>query len=210
MMLPRGLKLKLPKIYSKYSMKTNTDILPLRHFKYIANACRKRAEEIIMSKKTCKNIDKPINSMKEVCRYFLMYADSFQGLYETMYQVSVGSISTERMSNALIEWDVRMSSIAHIPTPLRSWWSTIIINHDHLSNLEMQKRACNLIEMIKSSGIIRDSQNEFIAQQDTNMYYQTSDGTTWSLGQKLCIDSPCWYLPSTPVRIIEKGYCEIK
>ena len=63
--------------------------------------------------------------------------------------------------------------------------------------------------MIKKCGIIRDDRKELIVREDTSMYYQQSNGVPLNIGKQIRVESPCWYLPTTPVRVLEKGYCEI-
>lgn len=149
------------------------------------------------------------NAMTEVCQAFLIYADNFQGLLETMFKASVGAISEERTRNVLREWDIRMKNIAQTPIGLKSWWSTVIIDCETLTDKELQGRARQIIQMILSCGIVRDEQTEIVAQEDTCLFYENSDGSKLVTGQKLSIESPCWYLPGNPARIIEKGYCEM-
>lgn len=156
-----------------------------------------------------KRSPKKGNAMAQVSKSFLMYADNFQGLFETMYKASIGTISYERMRNVLREWDIRMGGIAQAPIVLRSWWAVVIADFDSLSDGELQERAKSVVRMILSSGIIRDERRELTASQDTVMFYQTSDEVGWKIGQTLCVESPCWYIQSNPVRIIEKGYCRI-
>lgn len=148
-------------------------------------------------------------AMQEVCQAFIVYADNFQGLYEPLYKASQGVISQERKYNLLTEWNIRMNNIMQIPIGLKSWWTTIVANLETLSDEELQKRATLVWEMIKSSGIIRDNRKELTAEDDTSMYYQNAEGKIWEVGQKLHIDSPCWYIQSTTVRVVEKGYCDI-
>lgn len=159
------------------------------------------------NKKPRKRVKETSNAMTEVCQAFLLYADNFQGLLETMYKASVDSISHERMKNVLMEWDIRMGNIAQSPICLRSWWATVIVGYESLTDKELQGRARSVVQMILSSGIVRDDKTEIVAVEDTGLYYQHVDGETWSVGQKLSVESPCWYLSSSPVRIIEKGYC---
>ena len=149
------------------------------------------------------------NAMTEVCQAFLMFADNFQGLLETMYKASVGAISEERKRNVLREWNIRMKNVAQAPIGLKSWWSTVIANCEILSDKELQERAQQIVQMIQSCGVVRDDQTEMVAQEDTSMYYENSDESKLVAGQKLRIESPCWYLPGNPVRIIEKGFCEM-
>jgi len=61
----------------------------------------------------------------------------------------------------------------------------------------------------KTDGIIRDDRKELIVREDTSMYYQQSNGVPLNIGKQIRVESPCWYLPTTPVRVLEKGYCEI-
>ena len=152
---------------------------------------------------------KASDAIMEVCQAFLLFADNFQGLFEPMYKASVGSISHERMSNVLIEWDIRMGGIAQAPICLRSWWAIVIANMGTLSDKELQGRARMVVQMIRLCGIVRDDRTEIEAGEDTALYYLQSEGGKMVTGQKLRIEAPCWYLPSTPVRIIEKGYCGI-
>lgn len=149
------------------------------------------------------------DAINEVYKDFLMYADNFEGLYEPLYKASVGSISLERMKNLLTEWNIRMENIQGAPVGLRYWWSTIIDRKNELSYNELQTCSKKIIQMIRNCGIIRDEASEIIAQDDTNLYYQHIDDLKFETGQKLHVESPCWYLPSNPVRIIEKGFCEI-
>lgn len=161
-------------------------------------------------KKKLKSSDRNTgNAMIEVCQDFLMYADSFQGIFETMYKASLGVISHERLCNVLKEWDIRMGNIGQAPFCLKSWWATVITDCETLSNKELQERAQLVIQMIQLCNIIRDDQIEIVAKDDTNLYYQDSSGNQFESGQKLRIESPCWYLNGNPIRIIDKGYCEI-
>jgi len=140
---------------------------------------------------------------------FIFYADNFQGLYETLYKASQGVISAERMKNVLTEWDIRMGNISQAPASLSQWWSTLIAGYDSSTGEELQSRAQLIFQMIQSSGIVRDEKKEFIAADDITMYYQTLEGSLLTPGQKIRVESPCWFLPGNPVRIIEKGLCEI-
>lgn len=140
---------------------------------------------------------------------FIFYADNFQGLYETLYKASQGVISAERMKNVLTEWDIRMGNISQAPASLSQWWSTLIAGYDSSTGEELQSRAQLIFQMIQSSGIVRDEKKEFIAADDITMYYQTLEGALLTPGQKIRVESPCWFLPGNPVRIIEKGLCEI-
>jgi len=179
---------------------------------YLAYVNRKQLFRILrpqLKKKPKRRERETGNAMAEVCQAFLMYADNFQGLFETMYKASVGAISEERKMNVLREWDIRMKNIAQAPIGLKSWWSTVVANIESLTNDDLQERAIQVINMIKSCRIIRDDRKEIFANEDTSMFYQNQDGKTWKVGQRLQVDSPCWYMQSNPVRIIEKGYCEI-
>lgn len=179
---------------------------------YLAYVNRKWLLNLILPKKNKEpegKAKKTWNAMTDVSESFLLYADSFQGLFGTMYKASVDAISYERKRNVLMEWDIRMGSQTQVPIGLKSWWSTVIANIDTSSDKELQDSAQSVIEMIRLSGIVRDKQTEIVAAENTGIYYQHSEGAKWNVGQKLRIESPCWYLPSNPVRIIEKGYCEI-
>ena len=144
-----------------------------------------------------------------VYKAYLMYADNFQGLYEPMFNASLGAMSQERIINVLKEWNIRMNNIKNIPIELKGWWSTIIADIDILSYYERQMRSTEIIKMIEKGCIIRDNRSELIADNDTNQYYQNDDCSKFLIGQKLRVETPCWYLPCNPVRVIEKGYCEI-
>ena len=150
-----------------------------------------------------------VDPMSGVYKNFILYADIFQGLYEPMYKASVGSISQERIKNVFAEWDIRMKGIKSIPIELRGWWSTIIDEKVILNADELQKRAGQVVSMIENCGILRDGKSELVADKNTNLYYQHVDGIMFELEQRLMVESPCWYMPTNPVRIIEKGYCEL-
>ena len=148
-------------------------------------------------------------AMTKVCESFLMFANNFQGVYEPMYKASVGGISLERMRNVLRTWDIRMGNICQPPICLRCWWATVVADSDTLAVQDLQERCQQVVQMILESGIVRDDKNEFVASTDTGVYYQELDNRKIERGQNLRVDSPCWYLPSNPIRIIEKGYCEL-
>jgi len=150
-----------------------------------------------------------MNAVDEVCQAFLLFADNFYGVYEPLYKASINEISLERKRNIFMEWDIRMENVGNAPFCLKSWWSTISADIAHLSDGELQERAKTAIEMIKKGGIIRDDRKDLIVSEDTSMYYQQSNGTPLNIGKQIRVESPCWYLPTTPVRILEKGYCEI-
>lgn len=172
---------------------------------------RERLKRILsgdLEKNPQKNPKMAMNAMGEVCETFLLFADNFQGIYEPMYQASLGKISFERKLNVLVEWDIRMNNIGKLPVTLKSWWSTIVANLSSLSSDELQQRTSSVIEMIKSCNIIRDDKTELTVSENTLLYYQRSDGGALVAGQKVRVETPCWYLNSTPVRILEKGYCE--
>ena len=150
-----------------------------------------------------------VDPMSGVYKNFILYADIFQGLYEPMYKASVGSISQERINNVFAEWDMRMKGIKKIPIELRGWWSTMIDGKGILNSDELQKRAGQVVRMIENCGILRDTRSELVADNNTNLYYQHVDGIIFEQSQRLRVESPCWYMPTNPIRIIEKGYCEL-
>ncbi len=149
------------------------------------------------------------NAIEEVCQAFLLFADNFQGVFEPLYKASINGISLERKRNVFMEWDIRMGNIGNAPFSLKSWWSTISNDIAHSSDDELQDSAKTAIDMIKKCGIIRDDRKELIVREDTSMYYQQSNGVPLNIGKQIRVESPCWYLPTTPVRVLEKGYCEI-
>lgn len=179
---------------------------------YLAYANRRRLMRLLRSQQRQKPMRqfKAGDAMTAVCQAFLLYADNFQGLFEPMYKASLGTISRERMCNVLKEWDIRMGSIAQTPICLRSWWATVISHIDALTDKDLQGRAQIVVQMIRLCGIVRDDRTEIEVKDDTGMFYQQSEGGKMLAGQKLRIESPCWYLPGMPIRIIEKGYCGIK
>lgn len=150
-----------------------------------------------------------VDPMSGVYKNFILYADIFQGLYEPMFKASVGSISQERIKNVFAEWNIRMKGINNISIELRGWWSTIIDDKITLASNELQKRAEQVVNMIENCCILRDERSELVADNNTNLYYQHVDGIMFEQGQKLRVESPCWYMPTNPIRIIEKGYCEL-
>ena len=150
-----------------------------------------------------------VDPMSGVYKNFILYADIFQGLYEPMFKASVGSISQERIKNVFAEWNIRMKGINNISIELRGWWSTIIDDKITLTSNELQKRAEQVVNMIENCCILRDERSELVADNNTNLYYQHVDGIMFEQGQKLRVESPCWYMPTNPIRIIEKGYCEL-
>lgn len=180
---------------------------------YLVYANRKRLQNLFGTRKN-NTVNGRVGSndivdpMSGVYKNFILYADIFQGLYEPMFKASVGSISQERIKNVFAEWNIRMKGINNISIELRGWWSTIIDDKITLTSNELQKRAEQVVNMIENCCILRDERSELVADNNTNLYYQHVDGIMFEQGQKLRVESPCWYMPTNPVRIIEKGYCE--
>ena len=142
----------------------------------------------------------------EVRKAFLLDADNFQGIYEPLYKASQGIVSVERKRNVLREWDLRMRGVNR---PLKDWWTTVAVGLDTLTDDELKRRAQQVVAMLGQCGVVRDGRTELVAEADTSMYYQNVDGKVWSVGQRLRVESPCWYINCQPVRILEKGCCEI-
>lgn len=181
---------------------------------YLVYANRKRLQNLFGTRKTDTVNGRVggndiVDPMSGVYKNFILYADIFQGLYEPMFKASVGSISQERIKNVFAEWNVRMKGIKNISIELRGWWSTIIDDKITLTSNELQKRAEQVVNMIENCCILRDERSELVADNNTNLYYQHVDGIMFEQGQKLRVESPCWYMPTNPIRIIEKGYCEL-
>lgn len=162
-----------------------------------------------LDKKHAKNHIFANNAMTDVCNAFIIYASNFQGIFEPMFKASQGIISKERKYNTLVEWNIRMDNISKAPVCLTGWWATVIAGKETLSDEELQCRASMVMEMLAAAGIVRDDRQTLVTMADTSMYYQSSDNLSWTVGQELRIESPCWYIPCSPVRILEKGYCEI-
>lgn len=181
---------------------------------YLVYANRKRLQNLFGTRKNNTVNSRVggndiVDPMSGVYKNFILYADIFHGLYEPMFKASVGSISQERIKNVFAEWNIRMKGIKNISIELRGWWSTIIDDKITLTPNELQKRAEQVINMIENCCILRDERSELVADNNTNLYYQHVDGIMFEQGQKLRVESPCWYMPTNPVRIIEKGYCEL-
>jgi len=155
-----------------------------------------------------KKVDSGDSLLTDVGVAFLQYADVFQGIYEPMYKASNGSISMERIFNVLTEWDIRMNNINDIPSTLKGWWLTIVKDMDNLDKDMLIDRAKEIMKMICSSGITRDRRSDIIADNTTYTYYDSLDETRFYNGQRLRVETPCWFINSNPVRIIEKGICE--
>lgn len=138
---------------------------------------------------------------------FLMYADNFSGLYEKMCKVSEGILSDERMKNILTQWRIRMDNIPNMPSDLKKWRAESGLTQLFSSRAAMQECAQKIMRLVDKSGIKRDSRIDFKSGEDISLYYQDDDDKDLSAGMKVRVCSPCWYLPSEPVRIIEKGIC---
>lgn len=120
-------------------------------------------------------------AMHEVCNAFLPYAGNFRGLYESLYGALNYKCSKEVLFNIMSEWDIRMNNIPNIPINLKAWWETVAVDIETLTEQQLKNRVSQILYMIKVSGIIRngDAADEFVS-------------------------SKCWYVKTTPVRIIEE------
>ena len=177
---------------------------------YLAYVHRDEIMKFILEMKDKMSPKKPEqpaeNPIQEVCKAFLPYADRFEGLYEPLVKASLSTISEERAGNVLEEWRIRFSGIGpSAPSCLKSWWVSVA----EAEGLTPQERAGKILDMVFSCNIVRDGKKEFTAGADTSLYYQEIDGKAWKEGDRLRVESPCWYVPGEPVRILEKGFCEI-
>ena len=177
---------------------------------YVAYVYRDRIRKFILEMKdklSQKEPEQPApDPIQEVCKAFLPYANRFEGLYEPLVKASLATISEERAGNVLEEWRIRFSGIGpSAPSCLKSWWVSVAGAH----GLTPQERAGRILDMVFSCNIVRDGKKEFTAAADTILYYQEAGGKAWKEGDRLRVESPCWYVPGEPVRILEKGFCEI-
>lgn len=179
---------------------------------YIVYRNRGTIMRLLNMNKRFHNEDSPIgnnDAMKRVGNAFLTYADNFEGIYEALYRAASGSLSKERIFNTFAEWNIRMNNIRKAPVCLKDWWAIIANDKEALTENELRGRMEQVLDMLFLSGIKRDNRQILTVTNETMIYYQSTDGGSWSLGQELQVESPCWYIPCTPVRILEKGYCEI-
>jgi hypothetical protein len=102
---------------------------------------------------------------------------------------------------------LRIQKVCRTSPELNSWWNVVVANLDSLDEKAIQARMGMIADLLQNGGIVRDNRSELVADDETSLYYMEVDDEVWSVGDKLKVDSPCWYLPTTPPRIIEKGYC---
>ena len=143
----------------------------------------------------------------QVFNAFLPYANDFDGLYEHLFKGAKGLRNKERMLNTINEWSLRIKKVCRTSPELNGWWDVVVANLETLDEKAIQARMGMITDMLQNGGIVRDKRSELIADEETSLYYMEVDDEVWSVGDKLKVDSPCWYLPTTPPRIIEKGYC---
>jgi len=143
----------------------------------------------------------------QVFNAFLPYANDFAGLYEPLFKGAKGLRNKERMLNTINEWSLRIQKVCRTSPELNSWWNVVVANLDSLDEKAIQARMGMIADLLQNGGIVRDNRSELVADDETSLYYMEVDDEVWSVGDKLKVDSPCWYLPTTPPRIIEKGYC---
>jgi len=143
----------------------------------------------------------------QVFNAFLPYANDFDGLYEPLFKGAKGLRNKERMLNTINEWSLRIQKVCCTSPELNSWWNVVVANLDSLDEKAIQARMGMIADLLQNGGIVRDNRSELVADDETSLYYMEVDDEVWSVGDKLKVDSPCWYLPTTPPRIIEKGYC---
>lgn len=177
---------------------------------FLAFVYRKRYMAMRSTRAHDKEKENDVNAIAiaDVCSEFILFADIFRGIYEPMYKASKGMISHERIKNTFLEWNIRIESINKRYERLRCWLTAITEGIENLSMEELQGRALQIMDMIGQCGIRRDNRTELICDEDTGMYYDTHNESIMKCGKRLRVESPSWYINSTPVRIIEKGYCE--
>lgn len=177
---------------------------------FLAFVYRKRYMAMRITRARDKEKENSVSAtaIADVCSEFILFADIFRGIYEPMYKASKGMISHERIKNTFLEWNIRIESINKRYERIRSWLMAITEGIDSLSKEELQGRALQIMDMIGQCGIRRDNRTELICDEETGRYYDTHNGSTMKCGKQLRVESPSWYINSTPVRIIEKGFCE--
>ena len=148
--------------------------------------------------------------MQKAIDAFLPFANNFDGVYEPLFRGAHGRLRRERMLNTINQWKIRMQKPVGTSTDLNAWWKTVVENVDCLHDEALQQRMKDILEFIEQAGIVRDNHDVFIATEDTTIFYQCADEQQILSGASLQVESPCWYLHTTPPRIVEKGFCNIQ
>lgn len=141
---------------------------------------------------------------------FEPHAENFEGLFEPIVKIVNNTFSKERIVNTLEEWDIRISNLPGNNTEIKKWWENEIYNgtpFNSVSRKSLIKKTKKIQHFLLGNGVIRDNRTNFTATSDMNIYYQTNDLEDLEIGEEYTIETPCWYIPYSPDRVIEQGYC---
>lgn len=132
---------------------------------------------------------------------FSVYAERFSGMYEPLYKAA-NSADEKKLLKLIEQWGVRVASQSS--SELSSWWN-LSVEHNGFSLLQ---KAEAILSMIEKNGIIRDSRKLFKVTTNDFQLYRNIDNEELSLESKVNVITPCWYINSNPIYVVEQGYVE--
>ena len=126
----------------------------------------------------------------------------FIGLYEPIYQISIGNMRNK--TNTFGEWQLRIVNLGE-PTEFSRRFSKKFAKYENWNDDEYQKNAKYLLSIFAKAGIQRDSRTEFVADENIDLFYSTLDGRDIQPGETVHVLRGNWTLAD---KILDLGVLE--
>ena len=145
----------------------------------------------------CGLTDSDAAIMKEGMERFLKV---MIGLYEPMYQVSIGNLINK--TDIFGEWCLRVEN-KETGTSFSQLFVRISRKCGEWTDEQYINCARIIVKGILAYGVIRDSSMQFAYDRTTHLRYGTLDGRVIEEGGMVSVLKPCWYLDDL---ILDKGF----
>lgn len=122
------------------------------------------------------------------------------GLYEAIYQVSVGNFKNR--NSTFGEWRLRTENLSE-ESRFKTLSAARFSQYAGWTDAECQKNAKLILSGLYKAGIVRDGRAEIEADQWTENRYNTLDGRTLQPGERAQVLRGCWL--SNDDTVLEHG-----
>ena len=134
-------------------------------------------------------VEKPFEFNIETAKTeFLQVADKFIGIYESLFVETTNKTGSYSI-DGLDDWNTRIKYLDKKPH-FQTFWN------------ENKKDLQKIIDFFYACGVVRDSQKEIIATEQTRYLYKVISGEKIEIGKKYIVVMPCWTLQD---KVLEKG-----
>lgn len=133
---------------------------------------------------------------------FIKNAKAFVGIFEPIYKISIGRVKSKR--SVFADWDVRVGNLSGANS-FQALWRSDFSGFDSWNEDVYTEKAKQLLNLLRSFGIERTGESEFMVDTDTYKQYSTLDGEVIEIGNMVKVISPCWLLNGNA---LEKGFID--